>query len=171
MDTLLGSGNLVGANGKPVDMAHLKDKTVMLYFSASWCPPCRQFTPVLANFYNKHHTIKNFEVVFCSWDSNPDQFQQYYAKHPWLALRWESGMGEKLGKAFGVNSIPTLIVLDGNTKEVYTRGGRNAVVQDPEGLQFPWKGVEFPMVPLNAKMMFGAGALLLGLLFLMFKPF
>ena len=35
-------------DGKPVNAAeHLKDKVVALYFSAHWCPPCRQFTPVL----------------------------------------------------------------------------------------------------------------------------
>ena len=28
-------------------------KTVALYFSASWCRPCQQFTPMLTKFYNE----------------------------------------------------------------------------------------------------------------------
>ena len=171
MDSLIGAGNLIGAGGKQVDVSHLRDKTVLLYFSASWCPPCRGFTPVLSQFYQKHHANKNFEIVFCSWDQTADQFQQYYSKQPWLALRWESGLGEKLGRAYGINSIPTLLVMDGNTKEIINRSGRNAVVQDPEALQFPWKGVDFPMFPMNTKLIMGCGALILGLVFLVFKPF
>ena len=38
-----------------------KDKYVGLYFSASWCGPCRSFTPKLIDFKNKH--ADNFEVV------------------------------------------------------------------------------------------------------------
>eukprot|EP00658_Telonema_sp_P-2_P005968 TRINITY_DN12256_c0_g1_i1.p1 TRINITY_DN12256_c0_g1~~TRINITY_DN12256_c0_g1_i1.p1 ORF type:complete len:164 (+),score=48.45 TRINITY_DN12256_c0_g1_i1:84-575(+) len=127
--------------------------------------------PVLSQFYTKHNTNKNFEIVFCSWDQTADQFQQYFSKQPWLALRWESGLGEKLGRAYGINSIPTLLVMDGNTKEIISRSGRNAVVQDPEALQFPWKGVDFPMLPMNTKLIMGCGALILGLVFLVFKPF
>lgn len=61
-------------------------KTVGLYFSAHWCPPCRGFTPKLAEFYKKHHTEKNFEIVFVSSDKNDAEFQEYYKEMPWLAL-------------------------------------------------------------------------------------
>ena len=38
-----------------------------MYFSASWCPPCKYFTPKLIDFYwaMKH---KKFEVLLVSHD-------------------------------------------------------------------------------------------------------
>ena len=33
--------------GKTVSKEKLKGKFVGVYFSASWCPPCRKFTPKL----------------------------------------------------------------------------------------------------------------------------
>ena len=39
-------------NQKKEKVAISKDvKLVGVYFSAHWCPPCRGFTPVLANHY------------------------------------------------------------------------------------------------------------------------
>lgn len=36
-----------------------------VYASAHWCPPCRQFTPMLAQFYTRMKAMgKPFEVVF-----------------------------------------------------------------------------------------------------------
>lgn len=32
-------------------MSDLKDKYLMLYFSAHWCPPCKTFTPKLSKAY------------------------------------------------------------------------------------------------------------------------
>ena len=44
-------------------------KYVGIYFSAHWCPPCRNFTPVLAEFYNAvNQNGKIFEVIFVSSD-------------------------------------------------------------------------------------------------------
>jgi thiol-disulfide isomerase/thioredoxin len=40
------------------------------------CPPCRAFTPKLANTYSKlRKDGKQWEVVFVSMDRNPVQFQ------------------------------------------------------------------------------------------------
>ena len=53
MDSLAGQ-KLVKADGSSHEAdAVLADKElVMYYFSAHWCPPCRQFTPMLKDFYD-----------------------------------------------------------------------------------------------------------------------
>ena len=54
-------------NGASLQSAQL----IGIYFSAHWCPPCRNFTPVLAEFYNKVNANgKVLEVVFASSDQD-----------------------------------------------------------------------------------------------------
>lgn len=48
---------------------------LLLYFSAHWCPPCRGFTPALAQAYNET-TNKNVEVLFLSSDSDDSSFKE-----------------------------------------------------------------------------------------------
>ena len=52
MDSLKGQ-TLVKSDGSSVaaDSALAGKDLVLFYFSAHWCPPCRQFTPLLKDFY------------------------------------------------------------------------------------------------------------------------
>jgi nucleoredoxin len=72
--------------------AFIEKKVLGIYFSAHWCPPCRGFTPVLANFYNKIKSDGNaaFEIVFVSHDSDETSFTEYWADMPWLALPFDA---------------------------------------------------------------------------------
>lgn len=41
------------SDGTEVGAEALDGKVLAVYFSASWCAPCKQFTPVLKKVYNK----------------------------------------------------------------------------------------------------------------------
>lgn len=108
---------LVRNNGDQVKIASLVGKTIGLYFSASWCGPCRQFTPIFAKAYEELLAKGDFEVIFISGDEDEESFDQYFSKMPWLAIPFsESAMRDELNKLFEVNGIPHLVILDGNGK-------------------------------------------------------
>jgi nucleoredoxin len=70
-------------NGASLKSAQL----IGLYLSAHWCPPCKQFTPVLAEFYKQVNASgKVFEVVFVSFDNDDQSFKNYLSTMPWIAI-------------------------------------------------------------------------------------
>lgn len=137
--TLLETAKLVSATGEvSIQQAMEGKKALALYFSAHWCPPCRGFTPKLAEWYKKDLKDKGLEVVFVSSDRDKPSFDEYFAEQPWLALDYnDRGMKEKLSNAFGVQGIPSLVILDSDFN-IITKEGKGAVSSDPEGLELPW---------------------------------
>lgn len=131
--------NSVKSKAGDLAVASLSGKTVFFYFSASWCPPCRGFTPQLAAFYEKHKDAKNFEVIFVSWDEEEEDHDGYYAKMPWAALPFNETLSKTLTELYNVESIPTLIGVDADSGEIITRNARSQVPKDPEALNYPWK--------------------------------
>ena len=45
------------------DQALAGKKIICFYFSAQWCPPCKAFTPVLAEFYMVS-TISTIFIIY-----------------------------------------------------------------------------------------------------------
>lgn len=88
---------LLTSSGQTVLANHaLGGKSVLaLYFSAHWCPPCRQFTPVLREAFRNSGTQKT-GVVFVSSDRSPqDQLDYMRSDHgPWPAVRQGSSLAQ-----------------------------------------------------------------------------
>jgi len=126
-------------DGTEVKYADLAGKTLAIYFSAHWCPPCRGFTPELVKTYNKLVAAgKPFEVIFASSDRDEASFKEYHAEMPWLALPYADRKAkEALSKVFGVNGIPSLHIVE-HDGTVINNSGRGAVGGDPDGADFPW---------------------------------
>ena len=78
MDVLNGK-NLKKADGSSAKWEDVmaNKKVVAFYFSAHWCPPCRQFTPTLKDFYSVRILHKNDKIIFygvlsCLWQECAD---------------------------------------------------------------------------------------------------
>ena len=102
LSNVLGGGEskLINNAGKEAPVKSLAGQVVALYCSASWCGPCRQFTPQLVMFYVKMKQAKHpFEVVFVSCDRDPASFNKYREHMPWWAMDYHSDSREEaLGK-------------------------------------------------------------------------
>jgi len=117
---------------------------VLVYFSAHCSPPCRAFTPKLAEFHTKHAAAKSFETVFVSSDGDQAAFDKYYGEMPWLALPFSNtGAKEALSKKYKVQGAPSLVVL-GPDGKVVTTDGRSKVMENFEDCEgFPWVPLTF----------------------------
>ena len=103
-----------------MNVSDLEGKTVALYFSAHWCPPCQNFTPRLVSVYDElKQQHADFEVVFISSDEDQTSFENYFKEMPWLAVPYADRKAKKfLNDWFKVEGIPTLIILDGQGKTI-----------------------------------------------------
>merc|ERR1712130_252078 len=118
----------------------LDDKYVGIYFSAHWCPPCRGFTPVLAESYNAYLGADktDFEIVFVSSDQDENAFMGYFGEMPWKALPFSLRDKKKaLSDKYGVRGIPTFVLLDKDGSTI-TKDGRSNVMSDKTFSKFPY---------------------------------
>jgi thiol-disulfide isomerase/thioredoxin len=105
---------LLSSGGAMVPSESAAGGMVALYFSAHWCPPCRQFTPMLADFYRAVRqrplgALKSkLEVVFVSADRDAHAFAEYFAEQPWLAVPYTAPQRERISATYQVQGIPCL---------------------------------------------------------------
>lgn len=75
------------------------ERYVLLFASASWCPPCQQFLPILKEFYRVTNP-QQLQIVWLSRDRTLDEYNSYYQQMPWLAVPFEKDLLERLLKFY-----------------------------------------------------------------------
>merc|ERR1712099_145327 len=77
---LFGDVLLTREGEKPTSDVLSGAKAVGIYFSAHWCPPCRGFTPKLAEMSKDAFEAKGMKIVFVSSDRDESSFSEYYGE-------------------------------------------------------------------------------------------
>ena len=82
----------------------------------------------------------NFEIVFVSFDKDKEAMDGYMkeTKMGWLAIPYDAAQRKAVAKEFGVNSIPTLIILDKDGKKITDKGRGDVTTKGNEALK-EWK--------------------------------
>ena len=67
----------------------------------------------------------HFEVVFVSLDGNEAAFEKNFEEMPWLAVPFkDEDLRSRLKQRFGVNAIPSIVILDAKTGAMVADEGR-----------------------------------------------
>jgi nucleoredoxin len=124
-----------------------------IFFSASYCGPCKQFIPLLEQFYNKmKQKGKSFEIIWVNSDTqaSKNDFLEYYRLMPWPAVPFEVATDALMRTAhrYSLSGIPHLVIVHGDDCSVITLDGRMKVVEDPNGLEFPWGNRARSLIPV-----------------------
>jgi nucleoredoxin len=108
--------HLAGGALQPLPAGRLNGvKYYGLYYSASWCGPCKQFTPGLAAAYRRlKQKHPEFELVFLSADHSAGDMRAYMQadRMPWPALKYDLVAQSPELMRYGGPGIPCLVLVD-----------------------------------------------------------
>jgi thiol-disulfide isomerase/thioredoxin len=120
-------------DGKPLSVGDLKGKVVMLDFWGTWCKPCVEAIPALAQLYERYHA-QGLEIIGLDYEQNapdPETAKQHVKRFvkesriPYHIAIGDPALLEKLN----VQAYPHTILVDrsGKARVVMTGGGPDAL--------------------------------------------
>jgi len=106
-------------NGPEITLADLRGEVVVLNFWASWCGPCREEFPILAEF----DEIDGVEVLGLTHLDHAADARDFAASEDATWLLAEDPRPSPIAQAYGVRAIPQTFVIDREGVIVYRQFG------------------------------------------------
>jgi thiol-disulfide isomerase/thioredoxin len=106
--------------GKPFKLSALRGKPVVLHYWATWCEPCKQDMKLLRRLQASYQRA-GLQLVGVNVDVTRDLAEGFLneAQLPWVQLFEKGGLESSgLAKAFGVQTLPTMLLIDADGKVV-----------------------------------------------------
>lgn len=117
-------------DGDRFSLADMRGQPIVIHYWATWCEPCKQDMKRLRHLQAQ---FKGLQLVGVNVDTTRDLAAGYLNENalPWIQLFEEGGLeSSPLAKAFGVQTLPTMMLVDKNGKVV--RHNVRATELDPE---------------------------------------
>jgi thiol-disulfide isomerase/thioredoxin len=112
--------NLQTLDGKPVSLASLKGKVVMVNFWATWCVPCRQEMPHLQALYEKYNGL-GFELLAVNVEKNNAEGARKWLEETPVTFTVLSDPNNEVTKLYKVQTMPStvLVARDGTMRFIH----------------------------------------------------
>jgi thiol-disulfide isomerase/thioredoxin len=104
-DVVAGEGT-----GDRVSLSEQRGHVVMLDFWASWCPPCRESIPILGRVAARHPELRAYAVNVEADQTSARVEAAARALHVMMPTLHDRTY--QAGQAFGVEALPTLMLVD-----------------------------------------------------------
>ena len=119
--------HFVTKENQTYDNASLRGKVVLLDFWATWCPPCRESVPTIKSV-NKRYASKGLVLVGISSDDDEDLWHAYISS---AQMNWQEYLDSSgdVNVAFGIESIPTYVVIDKDGVIRYRQSGFGSQIE------------------------------------------
>ncbi|MHC4085379.1 MAG: redoxin domain-containing protein [Planctomycetota bacterium] len=121
----LGELKFTSTKGEEIDIFQYKGKVVLVDFWATWCSPCINELPNVLDTYSKYHD-DGFEIIGISLDSSRERLEKFIEENdmPWPQYFDGKGWDNEISTGFGIRSIPSTFLLDGQgiVRHVNLRG-------------------------------------------------
>ncbi|MGQ0553307.1 MAG: TlpA family protein disulfide reductase [Planctomycetota bacterium] len=111
---------LKDAAGQEHSLSDFRGRVVLLDFWASWCGPCRKAMPEIAELAHEY-AGKGVEIVGVAIGEPGEKSAEYMKKQGFDYKLFVEG--DAVAKQFGVQAIPTVVILDRDGRNVFQKTG------------------------------------------------